>query len=104
MAKMYPPRFTRSEDRMRNAEKRFFDACRDQLGDDWTVLYEVSWFGRRNQGNERGDADFPLMHPQMGIFCVALKGGQENFVKRKIHLKSQIKPRYCLSIMKLETS
>ena len=81
MAKMYPPRFTRSEDRMRNAEKRFFDACRDQLGDDWTVLYEVSWFGRRNQGNERGDADFLLMHPQMGIFCVELKGGQEIFVK-----------------------
>lgn len=81
MAKMYPPRFTRSEDRMRNAEKRFYDACRDQLGDDWTVMYEVSWFGRRNQGNERGDADFLLMHPQMGIFCVELKGGQEIFIK-----------------------
>ena len=81
MAKMYPPRFTRSDDRKRNAEKRFFEACRDQLGDDWTVLYEVSWFGRRNQGNERGDADFLLMHPEMGIFCVELKGGQEIFVK-----------------------
>ena len=80
-AKMYPPRFTRSDDRMRNAEKKFFEACRDQLGGDWTVLYDVSWFGRRNQGNERGDADFLLMHPQMGIFCVELKGGQEIFVK-----------------------
>ena len=80
-AKMYPPRFTRSDDRMRNAEKSFFEACRDQLGGDWTVLYEVSWFGRRNQGNERGDADFLLMHPLMGIFCVELKGGQEIFVK-----------------------
>ena len=79
--KMYPPRFTRSDDPMRNAEKRFFEACRDQLGDDWTVLYDVSWFGRRNQGNERGDADFLLMHPLMGIFCVELKGGQEIFVK-----------------------
>ena len=81
MAKMYPPRFTHDGDRMRNAEKRFFDACKDQLGDDWTVLYEVKWFGRRNQGNERGDADFLLMNPQMGIFCVEVKGGQQIFVE-----------------------
>lgn len=66
---------------MRNAEKRFYNACRDQLGDDWTVLYEVKWFGRRNQGNERGDADFLLMNPQMGIFCVEVKGGQEIFIE-----------------------
>ncbi len=81
MAKMYPPRFTHSDDRMRNAEKRFYNACKDQLNDDWTVLYEVKWFGRRNQGNERGDADFLLMHSQMGIFCVEVKGGQEIFVE-----------------------
>jgi hypothetical protein len=81
MAKMFPPHFTHSGDKMRNAERRFYDACKEQLGDEWTVLYEVKWFGRRNQGNERGDADFLLMSPEFGIFCVEVKGGQEIFLK-----------------------
>ena len=78
---MFPPHFTHSGDKMRNAERRFYDACKEQLGDEWTVLYEVKWFGRRNQGNERGDADFLLMSQEFGIFCVEVKGGQEIFLK-----------------------
>jgi hypothetical protein len=81
MARMFPPHFTHSGDKMRNAERRFYDACKEQLGDEWTVLYEVKWFGRRNQGNERGDADFLLMSQEFGIFCVEVKGGQEIFLK-----------------------
>jgi hypothetical protein len=81
MANMFPPKFSHDGDRMRNAEKKFYDACNSQLGDDWTVLYEVKWFGRRDKGNERGDADFLLMNPQMGIFCVEVKGGKEIFIE-----------------------
>lgn len=81
MAKIYPPRFPHVGDKLRNAERVFFDACVSQLDDSWTVLYEVQWFGRRNQGNERGDADFLLMNSKYGIFCVEVKGGQQIFVK-----------------------
>ena len=78
---MYPPRFSHVGDKMKNAERAFFEACATQLDDSWTVLYEVQWFGRRNQGNERGDADFLLMNSKSGIFCVEVKGGQQIFVK-----------------------
>jgi hypothetical protein len=81
MAKMYPRVFPYSGDKMRKAERIFYDACDSQLDDSWTVLYEVQWFGRRNQGNERGDADFLLMNSSYGIFCVEVKGGQQIFVR-----------------------
>lgn len=84
MAKMYPSRFPHVGNKMKNAEGAFYDACAKQLDDSWTVLYEVEWFGRRSQGNERGDADFLLMNSKYGIFCVEVKGGQRIFVKDNI--------------------
>jgi len=84
VAKMYPSRFPHVGNKMKNAEGAFYDACAKQLDDSWTVLYEVEWFGRRSQGNERGDADFLLMNSKYGIFCVEVKGGQRIFVKDNI--------------------
>ena len=81
MARMYPPRFPHVGNKMRNAERVFYDACTAQLDNTWTVLYDVQWFGRRNQGNERGDADFLLMNSEHGLFCVEVKGGQQIFIK-----------------------
>lgn len=77
---MYPAVFPHSGNKMRNAEKKFYNACKDQLGDDWTVLYDIKYFGHRHQGKERGDIDFLLVNTQLGIFCVEVKGGQEIFI------------------------
>jgi hypothetical protein len=67
---------------MRNAEQHFFNTCKSQLDDSWTVLYEVKFHGIRSNGkNERGDADFVLLHPDKGVFMVEVKGGQEIFIR-----------------------
>ena len=41
---------------MKAAEGRFFRACEEQLNDEWTVLYEQHWHGRRNGRNQMGEA------------------------------------------------
>jgi hypothetical protein len=66
---------------MRSAEKAFFEACSSQLDDDWTVLYDVKYFGQRSQGAERGDIDFLMMHGELGIFCVEVKGGRRIYLQ-----------------------
>ena len=81
MAKMYPAVFPHLGNKMRNAEKKFYDTCENQLGEDWTVLYDIKYFGHRHRGKERGDIDFLLINTQLGIFCVEVKGGQEIFIK-----------------------
>ena len=81
MAKMFPNRFPDPANKMRNAEKAFFEACSSQLDDDWTVLYDVKYFGQRSQGAERGDIDFLMMHGELGIFCVEVKGGRRIYLQ-----------------------
>jgi|694.fasta_scaffold82433_3 hypothetical protein len=77
MAQMHPPRFPYPREPMRSAEGRFFRACEEQLDDDWTVLYEQHWHGRRNGRNQMGEADFVMFHVKHGAFVVEVKGGQE---------------------------
>lgn len=85
MALMHPSRFPYIENRMRSAEQQFFNACKTQLDNSWTVLYEVKFHGLRSNGkNERGDADFVLLHPDKGVFMVEVKGGQEIFIKNDV--------------------
>lgn len=82
---MHPTRFPYIDNRMRNAEQHFFNACKTQLDSSWTVLYEVKFHGLRSNGkNERGDADFVLLHPGKGVFMVEVKGGQEIFIKNDV--------------------
>jgi hypothetical protein len=81
MAKMFPTQFPDPANKMRNAEKAFFEACSSQLDDDWTILYDVKYFGQRSQGAERGDIDFLMMHGELGIFCVEVKGGRRIYLQ-----------------------
>ena len=77
MAQMYPPRFPYANDPLRNAERRFFDACEHQLDDTWTVLFEQHWFGHRNGKYQSGEADFVMLNSSAGVFVVEVKGGQK---------------------------
>ncbi len=79
MARLHPPRFPYANVRSRGAERRFFDACATQLDDSWSVIYAFPWNGLIDGGRrvEDSDADFVLLHPEIGIFVVEVKGGQE---------------------------
>ena len=80
MARLIPPKFPFPNDRMRKAERNFYDACQAQLDNVWHVLYNVSWTGPRNGHNDDCDADFLLIHPSFGLFTVEVKGGQRIWV------------------------
>ena len=78
MAKMYPRVFPNTGVEGRGAEKHFFEACANQLNDEWTVLYEVPFHGERRRTGKiptPGEIDFVLIHPRHGIYVVEVKGG-----------------------------
>jgi len=80
MARIYPPRFPYPDDREKAAERRFYAACREQLSDEWTVLYEQYWHGHRDGTNKSGEADYVMLHAELGVFVVEVKGGKEIIV------------------------
>jgi len=45
MAYIFPPKFPYPHDRQRRAEQQFYDACREQLDEKWTVVYQVFYHG-----------------------------------------------------------
>src|SRR4051794_27065037 len=60
----------------RAAEVKTYHALRDQLDDEFTVMYSVAWLGRSDDGTSRdGEADFVLLHPRHGILVLEVKGG-----------------------------
>jgi len=75
MAQMFPSRFPYPKEPSRTAERKFFNACQQQLDDSWTILYEQRWHGTRNGQNQRGEADFLMLSTAHGAFVVEVKGG-----------------------------
>jgi hypothetical protein len=62
------------------AEARFYAACRDQLSDDFLVIYSANWLYRDGRGRiNEGEADFTLVSPTLGILAVEVKGGGVNY-------------------------
>ncbi len=58
------------------AERRFYQECRTQLPDNWTVLFSTPWVGTTPSGRKYdGEADFILMMPGHGFLVVEVKGG-----------------------------
>jgi len=45
------------------------------LGPDWTVLHHVAWQAKRGGRQGDGEADFLVIHPQLGILVIEVKGG-----------------------------
>src|SRR3954451_24642330 len=75
MARTFP-RTLLDEDIKSDAERKVFDALRDQLSDDWTVFHSASVIYRDHADGARDDeGDFVLVHPERGVVALEVKGG-----------------------------
>ncbi len=75
MAVMHP-RTLLDDEAKSPGEVRVFDALRDGLSDDWLVFFSVGFLRRDHAtGAADGEIDFVLCHPDEGIVCLEVKGG-----------------------------
>ncbi|MES3630057.1 MAG: NERD domain-containing protein [Longimonas sp.] len=58
------------------AEGTVYEALRNQLDDDYEIIYSQD-FSYRNHNNHRrfGEADFVVWHPHQGLLVLEVKGG-----------------------------
>ncbi len=79
MARLHPTQLPREvrENPARRAEVKVYDMLADQLDDDWSVFYSVTWNAKVQPGRGRrdGEADFVLAHPRYGALVMEVKGG-----------------------------
>ncbi len=62
------------------AEARVYRSLRDNLPDDYVVLFQVGWILRQEGERARdGETDFLICHPDKGCLCVEVKGGGVGF-------------------------
>ncbi len=54
-------------------ERRFFEALRDELPDEWTVYHQLPYYDL-SHGARCGEIDFLLLHPSHGLLVVECKG------------------------------
>lgn len=58
------------------AERLLYVTFRDELPDDVTVVHSMEWIQRTREGFAiDAEADFVVVHPEMGILVVEVKGG-----------------------------
>ena len=75
MARTFPASL-HDDDLKSDAERKVFEALRDQLSDDWTVFHSASLIFRDHAEGARDDeGDFVLAHPDRGIISLEVKGG-----------------------------
>jgi hypothetical protein len=76
MPKLIP---TLSETQIREiksrAEQRFYNACRDQLSNEWLVVHSIPFVITVSDAPRDGEADFVFFSPSKGILVVEIKGG-----------------------------
>jgi hypothetical protein len=60
------------------AEVSFYQACKQQLSNDFHVFHSVSWISRHFGDAKDGEADFLICHPDRGYVVVEVKGGRIN--------------------------
>ena len=58
-----------------DAERKLYEAFRDQLNDDYMVLHHVTWISPKKDGAYDGEADFLVCHDDLGVLLVEVKGG-----------------------------
>ena len=73
MALMYPTSLP--DDVASAAERRLFGLFQAQLPDDFVVLHSVKWLVRERRFDRDGEADFLIVHPDLGILVLEVKGG-----------------------------
>ena len=75
MAQMFP-RTLMEDGSTSPGEVAVFRALRDGLDDDWEVFHSVGLVVRdRATGARDGELDFVLAHPEHGVLCLEVKGG-----------------------------
>lgn len=75
MAEMFP-RELLSDEVKSNGERKVFELLRDELNAPWQAYHSVSWVARDHaDGAIDGEIDFVLCHPEQGVFCLEVKGG-----------------------------
>lgn len=83
MAVMWPRRVPEwvLADRRRQAEVEVYEQLARTLDDGWQVFYSRPWWGIGPRGGEQeGEADFIVAHPDRGILFVEVKGGGVEYV------------------------
>lgn len=62
---------------LRSTECAVFEKLSRELDQSWWVFYSRPWLGLTPTGEEiDGECDFVVAHPQKGILCIEVKGGQ----------------------------
>ena len=75
MAQMYP-RALLDDDVKSRGETKVFHALEAGLDDAWEVFHSVGWIRRDpGVGARDGEIDFVVAHPDRGIVCLEVKGG-----------------------------
>ncbi|CAN5754853.1 hypothetical protein BH18ACT17_BH18ACT17_14000 [soil metagenome] len=57
------------------AEQLLYEALRDQLPADFTCYHGIEWLHLGGRPQE-GEADFLIVHPELGVLVLEVKGGQ----------------------------
>lgn len=59
-----------------NSERKVWQSL-EPLDNDWHVLHSVAWIGPRERGRPSdGEIDFVLLHPEVGVLLLEVKGGR----------------------------
>lgn len=98
MARMIPELSADELSQLRSqAERKVYEACRDQLDDEWTVVHSVAILKLQvGRAPQDGEADFVLFNPAIGVGVVEAKGGAIDFnpFERKWYSTSVTRIRY----------
>ncbi len=63
------------------SEEKFFNACKEQLGDKYHVFFSVRWYSVNEDGKrEDSECDFLIFNPDYGFLCIEVKGGKGIYV------------------------
>ncbi len=59
-----------------SAEVKVYKAIREQLADEFLVIFQPRWILKRESESARdGEADFLISHPNYGYLTLEVKGG-----------------------------
>ena len=78
MAKMYPNPI--QPDVPSYAERKLYETLQVGLSDRFHIFHQVAWQSRSElRGAADGEADFVVIHPELGILVIEVKGGVIDF-------------------------
>ena len=67
------------------SERPVYEALRDLLPSEFTVLHSYPWVRCRggDKGLEEGETDFVVIHRQLGLLVLEVKGGKEIWYQQR---------------------